>query len=418
MLNRIYEEALTGHFRNERQMVLLTGPRQAGKTTTARRVGAAFPRHRCFTWDRPADRAAILQGSDAIAVQMGLDRLVDDRPVCILDEIHKFGKWKNFLKGLFDTWQEAMHILVTGSARMDLYRKGGDSLMGRYFGYRLHPLSVGELAGPPPSPAAGARKKAGSRFPKGLVPAAPRPLEPGTFEALWQFGGFPEPFLRQEKRFWNRWRRTRTEQLFKEDLRDLTRIQETGQVEVLAELVRQRVGQLVSLSSLAVAVSASVDSVKRWLRTLETLYFLFPVRPWHRNVARSLRKEPKYFLWDWSLVDDPGARAENMVASALLKSVHYWTDLGHGDFDLFFLRDKEKREVDFLVARDGQPWFLVEVKLAGSAPLSPALGYFQRQTGAAHAFQVAIDLPAVKRDCFSVRTPVIVPARTFLSQLV
>jgi len=208
------------------------------------------------------------------------------------------------------------------------------------------------------------------------------------------------------------------EHQLREDLRDLTRIQELGQVEMLAGLLRNQVGQLTSYSYLARAVRVSVDTVRRWIATLESLYFCFTVKPWHGNVARSIRKEPKYYLWDWSQVDDPGARAENMVAGALLKAVHWWTETGEGDFDLRFVRDKQKREVDFLVVRNRQPWFLVEVKSSSKAGLSDSLRYFQRQTQARHAFQVALNAEFVERDCFEYRDPIIVPAKTFLAQLV
>ena len=257
----------------------------------------------------------------------------------------------------------------------------------------------------------------GAWRPEAPVDRVARRLDDERFDALLRFGGFPEPFLRQQQRFYNRWRRLRTQQLFKEDLRDLTRIQELGQVEVLAELVRDRAGGLTSYASLANVVNASIDSVRRWLATLGSLYYSFAVRPWSKNVTRALRKEPKYYLWDWALVADPGARAENLVASALLKAVHLWTDHGFGEYGLFFIRDKEKREVDFVVVANGEPWFLVEVKASGAASLSPHLGRFQAQTGAAHAFQVALDLPFVERDCFEVRRPVLVPARTLLAQL-
>ncbi len=221
----------------------------------------------------------------------------------------------------------------------------------------------------------------GAWRPEAPVDRVARRLDDERFDALLRFGGFPEPFLRQQQRFYNRWRRLRTQQLFKEDLRDLTRIQELGQVEVLAELVRDRAGCLTSYSSLANTLNASVDSVRRWLGTLGALYYCFPVRPWSKNVTRALRKEPKYYLSDWSLLADRGAKAENLVASALLKAVHLWTDHGFGDYGLYFVRDKEKREVDFVVVADGEPWFLVEVKASGAAPLSPHLRRFQAQTG-------------------------------------
>ncbi|MEM8996057.1 MAG: DUF4143 domain-containing protein, partial [Acidobacteriota bacterium] len=246
----------------------------------------------------------------------------------------------------------------------------------------------------------------------------PSSIADEDWDALLRFGGFPEPFLRRDERFARRWRRLRHDLLFREDLRDLTRIQESARVQLLGQLVVQRAGQLVSYSTFAREVGASVDTVKRWLTTLKHLYFCFPLKPWHRNVARSLRKEPKYFLWDWSLVDDPGARFENLVACALLKAVHLWTDLGYGDFALHFVRDKDQREVDFLVVRDGEPWFLVEAKVSGSAGLSEGLTYYAQKLGVRLALQVARRLGDVGQSCWDLERPTRVPARTFLSQLV
>jgi len=285
-----------------------------------------------------------------------------------------------------------------------VFGTGGDSLLGRYLSYRMHPLSVGELVGTPPL---------------GQTPhARPRRIDQEAFDRLRNLGGFPEPYLRADQRFWRQWRRLRSELLFREDLRDLTRIQDIARVEVVAALLRERVGGLVSYASLARHVRASVDTIRRWIETLEALYYGFAIRPWFHNVTRALRKKPKYYLWDWSLVDDPGGRAENLVASALLKAVHFWTDAGHGDFDLRFIRDKEKREVDFVVIRDGAPWMLVEVKCGAGDPVSHALRHFQEQTQCKHAFQVVMDLDYVDRNCFEAQTPTVVPATTFLSQLV
>jgi predicted AAA+ superfamily ATPase len=271
-----------------------------------------------------------------------------------------------------------------------------------YFLYRMHPLSVAELARPE------------------VVETEIRPptrTSPETLAGLLAFGGFPEPFTRNTARFYNRWKRLRAEQLFREDLRDLTHTHEVGQVEVLAELIARQVGQLANYSSLAADANIAVDTVRRWIATLESLFYCYRVRPWFRNVPKSLRKQPKVFLWDWSLVADEGARRENLVASHLLKAVHGWTDLGFGEYDLYYLRDKAKREVDFLVTRAGRPWFLVEVKSAGRRDINPSLEYFQGVTGAKHAFQVAFDLPFVESDPFSQATPVRVGALTLLSQL-
>lgn len=404
MLPRRYDSVIREHFDNDRQMLFLTGPRQVGKTTTSRRGAASFPDHTYLNWDDQQHRRVILDGPGSVAAAIDLDRLRPEPVFLVLDEIHKYGRWKTFLKGLYDTYPDQLRVLVTGSARLDAFKAGGDSLMGRYFPYRMHPLSVAELVN--------------QDFPTERLIRDPSPLGDDVFEAMLHYGGFPEPLVRQDQRFWNRWKRTRSQQLFKEDLRDLTRIQELNVVESLAEIVCRRSGQLTSFSSLARSVNASVDSIRRWLATLGSLYFCFAVRPWSKNVSRALRKEPKYYVWDWSIVQDPGQRAETLVACALLKSVHCWTDAGFGEFGLYFVRDKQKREVDFVVVRDDQPWFLVEVKKSGAKHLSPQLEYFKSQTGARHAFQVAFDLDYVDRDCFEIEQPVVVPAKTLLSQLV
>lgn len=406
-MRRYLLEELVRHYGNNRQMIFLTGPRQVGKTTVSRMLSDTFSVDRYFNWDNPGHRESILKGPDTIADALGLGRLQAEPPFCVFDELHKYRDWRDLLKGFFDQYEESTRVLVTGSASLQTFRRGGDSLMGRYFPYTLHPVSVAECVGFPEKNTAGE-----------LINRQPEPIEDEQWDALWKFGGFPEPFLKAERRFYNRWRKLRTEQLFREDLRDLTRIQELGQVEMLAESLRNQVGQLTSYSYLAKTVRVSVDTVRRWIATLESLYLCFTVTPWHNNIVRALRKEPKYYLWDWSQVDDPGARAENMVASALLKAVHWWTETGEGNFGLHFIRDKQKREVDFLVTRDQQPWFLVEVKTSGKAELSDSLGYFQQQTKAKHAFQIAIDAEFVGKNCFEYHDPIIVPAKTFLAQLI
>jgi predicted AAA+ superfamily ATPase len=245
----------------------------------------------------------------------------------------------------------------------------------------------------------------------------PARIDDDIWDDLYAFGGFPEPFLRGDTRFHNRWRRTRTELLFREDVRDLTRVEEVGQIEVLGKLLEDRAGALLNYSSLANDTNIAVDTARRWTAILGALYHSFTIRPWFRNVPKSLRKQPKVYLWDWSGISDPGARYENMVASHLLKATHWWTDIGLGTFELFYLRDKAKREVDFLVTRDDDPWFLVETKQSAQRSVSAALPYFQEITGAKHAFQVTKDAAWLDADCFSRNKPVIVPARTFLSQL-
>ncbi len=379
---------------------MISGPRQVGKTTSAR-AGAGD--HVYLSWDRGADRAVITRGADAVAWELGLGGLRSTPVHVVFDEIHKYRSWRSFLKGFFDVYSEQTRSVVTGSARLSHFRRGGDSLMGRYFLYRMHPLSVGELA-----------RQTVADDP--IRP--PRRIDRNAFSDLLRFGGYPEPFLRAQTRFYNQWRRMRTELLFREDLRDLTRIQEAGQVEVLGELLADRAGGLVNYSNLAADANIAVDTARRWVAALEALYFCFTVRPWHANVPKSLRKQPKAFLWDWSMVASDGARRENFVASHLLKAVDWWTDIGLGEFGLYYLRDKAKREVDFLITRNKNPWFLVEVKSTGGRAISPTLAYFQQQVGALHAFQVALDAEYVDADCFVETMPVEVPALTLLSQLV
>ncbi|MEM1182453.1 MAG: ATP-binding protein [Acidobacteriota bacterium] len=401
---RLYERLLQRHFEDHRQMAFLMGPRQVGKTTTSRILGKSKARFLYFNWDNLDEQRVLLQGPGALAAQLGLDRLGEEKPLLVLDEIHKYPRWRELLKGFFDTYGGQVNIAVTGSARLNVFHASGDSMMGRYFNYRMHPLSVAELASPRDDVEPGER--------------GPSAIPDDDWGALLRFGGFPEPYLRRDERFARRWRRLRHDLLFREDIRDLTRIQELSRVQLLGQLVAQRAGQLVSYTTFAKEVGVSIETIKRWLKALEALYYCFPLRPWYRNVSRSLRKEPKYFLWDWSLVDDAGARFENLVACALLKAVHLWTDLGYGDFALHFLRDKDKREVDFVVVRDGTPWFLVEAKVSGRVNLSEPLAYFSDKLGVRGAFQVAERLDYVDRSCWPLERPTIVPARTFLSQLV
>jgi hypothetical protein len=393
---RLYAALLAAHLRDHRQMALVSGPRQVGKTTTCRELASAY-----LDWDNAEHRRVILAGPAQVAERLGLARLAEKPVVATIDEVHKYRGWRGFLKGLYDTYSDRVRVLVTGSSRLDIYRRGGDSLMGRHFRFRMHPLSIAEVLHSDP--------------PGDAVVRAPSAIPDVEYRTLLEHGGFPEPFVKRDPKFTRRWQGLRNEQLMRQDVRDLTRIQELGQLEVLANLLAERSGSQIVYGNLSGEIGASVDTVRRWIETLAGLHFAFLVRPWFRNLGRALRKEPKIYLRDWSLVGDPGARAETFVACHLLKAVEGWTDLGLGRFDLHYLRDKEKREVDFLVVRDRRPWFLVEAK-ASDTSLSPALARYQKATGCAHAFQAVMDLAPIRADCFSRHDPVVVPARTLLSQ--
>ncbi len=402
-MKRIYENIILQHFKLFKQMLFLAGPRQVGKTTAsliARQIDDQFT---YLNWDNQDHRKLILSGPAAIADHLELAKARVTLPMIIFDELHKYPQWKTFLKGFFDTYRENLRIILTGSSKLDVYRAGGDSLMGRYFPYRVHPISIAECLSTEMSH-------------KEIHP--PQVIDSSIFNDLFEFGGFPEPFLNKNKQFSQRWKQLRKEQLFREDIRDLSRIQEINQLEILAELLRHQAGQLLNYTNLANKIKVSVDTIRRWIQTLSMFYFCFAIKPWSNNITRSLIKEPKIYLWDWSDIDDIGQRAENFIASHLLKAVHYWTDCGLGNYDLYFLRDKDKREVDFLITKNNEPWFLVEAKYSDNSSISRNLAIFQQQTGAKHAFQVVIDMDYVAIDCFSYYKPTIVPAKTFLSQLV
>ena len=396
---RVYDSLLSEHLARYRQMVLVSGPRQVGKTTTCRRHASAY-----CNWDNFDDRERILAGPAGLAAGLGANRLAETPPVALFDELHKYPRWKSFLKGMYDTYGDRLRVIVTGSSRMQIYRRGGDSLMGRYFSYRMHPFSLAEIMHRDlPDPEKVLRR--------------PRCIESADFEALWLHGGYPEPYLRREKRFTRRWRSLRIQQLVREDIRDLTQIQHIDQMETLTRLLLRGSARQLVYGNLARQLRISADTVRRWIAVLCDFHLGFLVRPWFRNVSRALRKEPKWYLSDWADIVDVGERAETFVACHLIKAVDAWNDMGLGRFDLGYLRDKQGREVDFVVARDTQPWFLVEVK-HGDASMNPALGHYQKQVNAPFAFQVVMDADYVDADCFAAPgPPLMVPARTFLSQL-
>lgn len=394
---RIYTTLIAEQLRQYRQMVFLSGPRQVGKTTVGKEIATNY-----LSWEDDQIRRAIKAGQRAVVEVAGLAKLTAKAPIVAFDEIHKYSHWKQFLKGFYDVYSNDIKIIVTGSARLDIYKRGGDSMMGRYFPYRMHPFSVAELLT--------------VALPDERIIRKPCPLAEDEWQALLVFGGYPDPFIRRDKRFSRRWNTLRLEQLMQFDIRDLTHIVELDQLTMLATLLNHRSGEQLVYKNIAVEVGVDEKTVKKWVAALKNLYFGFEVRPWFKNIENSLRKTPKWYRRDWSQIEDEGKRAETFVACHLLKAVEGWTDMGYGDFSLGYLRDKMKREVDFVVIRDGSPWFLVEVK-SHDTKLSPSLGYYQQKLGVKHAFQVVLDAPYIDRDSFEVSTPVVVPARTFLSQL-
>jgi predicted AAA+ superfamily ATPase len=379
-----------GHFASGR-MAFVVGPRQVGKTTLARRLLSERGTSDLYrNWDDLGWRRSVSRDPygfiDAYRPKPGAER---GKPLAALDEIHRFPGWKRYLKGLWDTRKERVDLIVTGSGRLDVYQKGGDSLLGRYHQYRLHPLSVREVVDPASPPA---DYEPGHTLER-LIRAtgqAPRPVRE-SFAALLRWGGFPEPFVKRDSRQLRRWHRERRDLIVREDLRDLSRIQLLSHVEELVELLVLRAGGILSYNALREDLQVALDSVRLWVGYLERLYFVYRLRPYAARLPRALRREPKVYLWDWSEIADPAVRLENMLASHLLKWCHFSQDWGHQPLDLHFVRDKEKREVDFLITREKKPWLLVEVKRSSTTPGS-AIHHFADKLGVKHKFLVVADL--------------------------
>lgn len=403
IMERLYQQVICEHFQQHQQMLFLAGPRQVGKTTLVQAVAGSFSHFLYLNFDVEQDRFLILKGEKAIISEINLNRLSETPPLLILDELHKYKRWKSLLKSLYDQYKSRLLILVTGSAKLDIYKKGGDSLMGRYILYRIHPFSTAEILHQP--------------ITENCI-NTPQSISDEAWKTLTEYGGFPDPYLKHNLRFLKQWSRLRRNQLFSEEIRTLKQVQDIAHIEMLAVLLKENTGQQLNYSNLATALRVSVDTIIRWINILEAFYYCFRLRPWHKNVKRSLVKEPKVYLWDWAEIENPGFRVENMLACHLLKAVHFWTDYGLGEYELYYLRDKEQREVDFLVTKNRQPWFLVESKLTDNQSISKSLYHYQEQLKVPYAFQVVFDLPFVNRNCFEIKEPVIVSAQTFLSQLI
>ena len=333
------------------RMVFVGGPRQVGKTTFALSfLPEPTEKHSGYlNWDNVKVRHLLLKGE-----------LPAGESCIILDEIHKFARWRNLVKGFYDVNRSSVSFLVTGSARLDYYRKGGDSLQGRYHYYRLHPFSLLEL------------NPSGNR---------------NDLELLLKFGGFPEPVLRGDERFWRRWQRERIQRVIYEDIRDLENVKEISLLELLGQELPNRVGSPLSIKNLKEHLQVAHETVARWVEIFERMYFCFRIAPYGPPKIRAVKKEQKLYLWDWSLVEDPGARFENFIAAQLLKYCHFLEDTEGHKMELRFLRDTDKREIDFVVLKDRKPIFAVECK-SGERGLNPAMHYFKERTAIPKYYQV------------------------------
>lgn len=340
-------------------MAFISGPRQIGKTTLAKMLMKDYDQFSYQNWDESTFRKIWTKSPNSVELFFNLAEKKQSR-LLILDEIHKSKSWKQKLKGIYDHIGDLVNIVVTGSARLNVYNKGGDSLMGRYLHFRLHPFSVNEvLKNSPFDPE--------SFFSRAFSNKVYEENAQSTIENLMKFSGFPEPFLEKDFKILNLWRQGRLEKVVRQDLRDLTKIQEIAHVEALMSLLPEKVGAPLSTASLREDLEVSFDTVKRWLKYLEELYYCYIITPYSKSIIRSLKKEPKLYLYDWTEIEDPSFRFENLIASHLMKACHFWTDTGEGVFDLSYLRDKQKNEVDFVVLKNKKPWFTVECKYSDSS---------------------------------------------------
>lgn len=349
-----------------KKMVFVGGPRQVGKTTLSKnqlaRVQARGQKGLYFNWDFDEDRQALLA-----------KKWAKDDALLIFDELHKYPAWKGWVKGLYDVQGQEHQILVTGSARLDVYREGGDSMLGRYHYWRLHPFTLDEL-------------------PPGLSPQE-------GFKRLLAVGGFPEPLLADDERESRRWRNARFDRILQEDIRDLESIKDIQKLRLFLDLLRQRVGGMVVLSNLAGDVLISPPTAKAWLAALERMYLLFVVMPYTQASARAVQKPPKVYFYDNAdVMDGPqlpgaisGARFENLVATHLLKRLHFMEDEHGHRCELRYIRDKEGREVDFAVIVDGVLQELIEVKTSDDS-VSNSLRYYAQRLKPAKVTQIVANL--------------------------
>ncbi len=364
MKKRKYYKSIWADFNKEKEMIFISGARQTGKTTMAKDIASEETVSHYFNYDVPENKAIILAQPSFFEE---IDRQQHERPLVILDEIHKYKEWKNYLKGVYDGYADEFRFLVTGSGRLDLSRKKGDALAGRYLHFHLFPFTVGEIS-------SSTIQQAG---PETLL-EIPEPNNAAReiWVTMFQVSGFPEPFLKGTKLKYRRWAKSYHSQVIRDDIRNEYAVRQIDTMEALYSLLTTCIGSPFSASNQAKILRISHNTVSSWISVFEQFLLVFKLRPYSRKISRSLVKEPKIYFYDYCRIQDESLRFENMVAVELNRAVTLWADFGLGDYQLWYLRNKEKQEVDFLVTENAQPLFLVEAKFS-DLTVSPNLIKFQ-----------------------------------------
>ncbi len=345
MIERKFYRSVWQNLSRYKNMIFISGPRQAGKTTFVKRISKGFSNTIYFNWDIIEDKRKII---DDPYFFRKINRIDDSIPFVILNEIHKYSRWKNYLKGVYDKYYDEYMFVITGSGRLDTYQKGGDSLAGRYILFYLWPFTIGELSN--------------NKYKNYIFVPERDKKNSDIWNDLKNYSGFPEPFLKKDKNFYNIWSNTYFQQIIREDIRNVSDIRNIDLLEILFSLIPSRVGSNLSISNISKLLQVSFETIKTWLLYLERFFLVFKINSWHKGISRSILKEKKYYLLNYSVIEDPGKRFENMVALELYRFISTKNALGEGKFSLHYLLNKQKEEVDFLVANNNKPVFIVETK--------------------------------------------------------
>jgi len=340
------------------RMLFLSGPRQVGKTTLVTST-LCTKQEAYFNWDSRKVRMLYHKDPEFIAN-------TDSEWICF-DEVHKRPKWKDILKGIYDVYKGRYHFVITGSAKLETFRRSGDSLVGRYFHTRLFPLNLPDFA------------KTDFTLPKNpeeLARQAAEGKEMGELESLLQLGGFPEPYFSSSEQFWKRWAVNHLDLIIREDLKDLTKVVEIDKIEHLLEIIKPSIGQTISYRHLGQDLETTHGSIKRWLEILNRLQVLFPIAPYFKKIRRAYRQERKWYYVDWRIAEEK--RFENYIAASLLRAVTLYSDRFGEAMSLHFVRTHDGAEVDFLLCRDNKPWLLIEAK-EGSPDITSSVHRFSRE---------------------------------------